>query len=124
MPGSPDPSHNSSGAFRQSKVEFLLLRPRDWGDSRQRMAQGAENAQPALDSIRPDRIRDREQMAPWITNFVSFHSAILKHGVGHPLSHGKDFRNIFRCHFCSRASCGAACSRASVKRVRLNPNGN
>jgi hypothetical protein len=53
------------------------------------MTQGAQDAQAALDAIRPNRVRDREQMAARITSFVSFHGAILKQGVGHRLSHGK-----------------------------------
>jgi hypothetical protein len=67
------------------------------------MAQGTKNAKTALDPIGPDRIRNGEQMAAWITNFVSFHGTILKQGVGHPLSNGKDFKNVFGSPFCGRA---------------------
>jgi hypothetical protein len=76
-------------AFRDDKFELLLLRARHRGNSRQGMTQGAKDAQAALDSIRPDGVGDGEEMAAWITRFVSFHGAILRQGVGHRLSNGK-----------------------------------
>jgi hypothetical protein len=45
-------------------------------------------------------------MAARIPSFISFHGAILKHGVGHRLSDGKRFPKYF------------LCSRAPVGRVR------
>jgi len=78
-----------SGAFRDDKFELLLLRARDWGNSRQGMTQSTQNSQAALDPIWTNGVGDGEEMAAWITGFVSFHGAILKQGVGHRLSHGK-----------------------------------
>jgi hypothetical protein len=45
------------------------------------MAQGAQDAKAALDSIGPHGVRNREQIPARITSFVSFHGAILKQGV-------------------------------------------
>jgi hypothetical protein len=59
------------------------------GNSRQGMTQRPKNAEPALDPIGPNGVGDSEQIATRITNFGSFHGAILKQGVGHRLSHGK-----------------------------------
>jgi hypothetical protein len=60
------------------------------------MTQGAQNAQAALDSIRPNGVRNSQQIATRIPSFVSFHGAILKQGVGHGLSHGKKFSKYFQ----------------------------
>jgi hypothetical protein len=77
-----------SDPFRQREVELLLLRSRHRGGSGQGVTQGAEDAQTALDPIRPGGIRNRQQIATRIMSFVSFHGAILKQGVGHGLSDG------------------------------------
>ncbi|HZE13800.1 MAG TPA: hypothetical protein VE086_08585 [Chthoniobacterales bacterium] len=47
-----------SGAFRDDKLELLLLRARHWGNSRQGMTQGAQDAQAALDSIGANGVGD------------------------------------------------------------------
>jgi hypothetical protein len=83
-------SRAKSDAFRQGEIELLLL----WaweGTSRrgQGMAQGAQDAQAALDPIGADGIGNSQQIATRIMSFVSFHGAILKQGVGHGLSDGK-----------------------------------
>jgi hypothetical protein len=53
------------------------------------MAQSAQNAQAPLDSIWPNRVWDRQEIATRIMSFVSFHGVIMKQGVGHGLSDGK-----------------------------------
>ena len=92
-----------SDPFRQREVELLLLRPRERRGGGQGMTQRAEDAQAALHPIWADGIGNSQQIATRIMSFVSFHGAILKQGVGHPLSHGKDSKNIFGWPFCGRA---------------------
>jgi hypothetical protein len=75
--------------FRLSEIELFLLRAWKGGKSRQRQTKGTEDPQTALDPIGTNRIGDGKQVAAWITDFGSFHGAILKHGVGHRLSYGK-----------------------------------
>ena len=104
-----------SGAAGHDKIELLLLRPRQRGNSRQRLAQRPEDAQATFDPIGPDRIGNGEEMTSWITNFVSFHGAILKQGVGHLLSHGERFSKYFRL----RRRWSRFPSRAPVARARL-----
>jgi hypothetical protein len=53
------------------------------------MTQGAQDAEAAFDPVRPDGVRNSEQIATRIVAFVSFHGVIMKQGVGHGLSHGK-----------------------------------
>jgi hypothetical protein len=84
-----------SDPFRQREVELLLLRPRQWRDGRQGMPQGAEDAESALDPIGANGIRNSQQIATRIMSFVSFHSAILKQGVGHGLSDGERISKHF-----------------------------
>jgi hypothetical protein len=76
-------------ALRHNELELLLVRARQGGNSRQRTTQSPKNAEAALDPIGADGVRDGEQIATRITNFGSFHGAILKQRVGHRLSHGK-----------------------------------
>jgi hypothetical protein len=73
-----------SDSARESEIEFALVGSlgrsirRGQGETKR-----PQNAQPALDSIRPNRIRDSEQTATRIMGFVSFHGATMKPGVGH-----------------------------------------
>jgi hypothetical protein len=86
-----------SGSFREDEVEFALLRARErrcgGGDRR---AQRPQNTQPALDSIWSNGMRNREQIATRLVNFVPFHGGIMKQGVGHRLSNGKSNLIIFQ----------------------------
>jgi hypothetical protein len=86
-----------SGSFREDEVEFALLRERQRRrGGGNRGAQRPQNAQPALDSIRSNGMRNGEQIAARLVNLVSFHGGIMKQGVGHRLSKAENNFIIFQ----------------------------